>query len=162
MRRIVLSLLLLVQPSAPILCQTGNHKSDIDTYVDECRRIDMVLNARERHREPSDPIDPDDDFNVAQRGCAQLQSARFAAEESMRELWTVAVEADWRRSRVQTWLRCSRPLPNSAQSSQGLDCHPPLPKNSLKRWKRVQQVQAEWISSTSWTISPSVHIPPAT
>jgi hypothetical protein len=55
---------------------------DIQTYVHECRIIDMVLDARERHRQPGDEFDPDDDFTVAGQKCDQLQAALSASDKA--------------------------------------------------------------------------------
>ena len=49
--------------------------SDLRTYVQQCRTIDMVLGARDRHRQPNDEFDPNDDFTVAGQQCNQLQAA---------------------------------------------------------------------------------------
>lgn len=79
-QRIVLRLLLVLLLAGCIHGQQNIVNDDIRTYVNECRKIEMVLGARERHREPGDVFEPDDDFTVAGENCGRLQAALSASD----------------------------------------------------------------------------------
>ena len=86
LRRITLSVALVVLSAGNAHCQQNaktideTRSADVDTYTNECRTIGMVLQARERHREPSDTFDPNDDFTVAGQECSQLKSALASSD----------------------------------------------------------------------------------
>lgn len=81
-KRIAWSVCLLLGLAAYVSGQQNVDDADLQTYVHECRKIDMVLGARERHRQPGDEFDPDDDFTVAGQKCNQLQAALSASDKA--------------------------------------------------------------------------------
>ena len=81
-QRIAWSVCLVLGLAAYVSGQQNVDDADLQTYVHECGTIHMVLGARERHRQPGDEFDPDDDFTVAGQKCDQLQAAVSASDKA--------------------------------------------------------------------------------